>query len=66
VFVGETRVSLVEGSAAVWEVLKEDWKEIGVAFLPARLYHVKTEGGAMLDILCEGLEWEMQPVSLDS
>src|SRR5947199_10599932 len=44
VFVGETRVSVIEGREAVWQALKEDWRELGDQ-MPTRLYRVTTEGG---------------------
>jgi hypothetical protein len=62
-FVGETHVCLIEGAEAVWEELKEDWMVLGEGVLPERLFRVWTEGGAMLDVLCEVLEWESVPAS---
>src|ERR1700676_4549484 len=45
VFVGETRVSVIEGKEAVQQALKEDWRDPGDQ-MPTCLYHVSTEGGA--------------------
>jgi hypothetical protein len=42
VFVGETRVSVIEGVDAVWEALREDWSYLGQT--PSRLFRVTTEG----------------------
>ena len=62
-FVGETHVYIIEGPEAVSEALKEGWMGLGEGVLPEQLYRVRTEGGAMLDVLCEVLEWESVPAS---
>jgi hypothetical protein len=62
VFVGETRVSVIEGSEAVWEALREDWQDLG-GQTPSRLFRVTTDGEAMIDILCEDFEWWIEPPS---
>jgi hypothetical protein len=62
-FVGETQVAVIEGGEAVWAVLKEDWQGTEEVGLPQRLFHVRTEGQATLDIVCEGFEWELHPAS---
>jgi hypothetical protein len=62
VFVGETRVSVIEGVEAVWEALEEDWQGPG-GQTPSRLFRVTTEGAAMIDILCEEFEWQIEPPS---
>ena len=59
VFVGETRVSVIEGREAVRQELKEDWRCLGER-TPSRLFRVATEGGAMINILCEGLKWQVE------
>lgn len=67
VFVGETRVSVVEGGEAVREALTEGRQEPGVQSRgwrpPVRLFHVTTDGAATIDILCEGFEWRIEPPS---
>ena len=62
VFVGETRVSVIQGNDAVVQALKEDWRELGEQ-LPTQLFRVTTQGGAMIDILCEELEWRIEKQS---
>jgi hypothetical protein len=58
-FVGETRVSVIEGSEAVWEALREDWQGSSEQTL-SRLFRVTTDGEAMIDILCEEFEWQIE------
>jgi hypothetical protein len=59
VFVGGTRVSVIEGVDAVWQALKEDWQGPG-GQTPFRLFRVTTEGAAMIDILCEDFQWRIE------
>ena len=64
VFVGETRVSLIEGEEAVRKALTEGRQESGGQSQswqpPARLFQVTTDGAAEIDILCEEFEWQIE------
>ena len=67
VFVGGTRVSVVEGGEAVRQALSEGPQGAGVQRdgwqPPGHLFHVSTEGAATIDILCEEFEWRIEPPS---
>jgi hypothetical protein len=41
------------------QALKEDWQGTS-GQMPPRLFRVTTEGAAMIDILCEEFEWEIE------
>ena len=64
VFVGGTRVSVIEGGEAVLEALTGGREEPGVpcpAWVPpSRLFHVTTEGAVMIDIPCEEFSWQIE------
>jgi hypothetical protein len=59
VFVGGTHITAIVGTDAVWQALKDDWQGKG-GQMPSRLFRVTTEGAAMIDILCEELEWQIE------
>ncbi len=72
-FVGETHIELITSRTKLQELLAEDsWCSIGGAEIDVGdtkvrpMFHVRCDGGLMLDIVCGVLEWKIDDESFQS
>lgn len=59
-FVGETRVTLIENSADIERWLSSEGWSWGNTPLPERLYRIETYGAVEITILCQKFTWHIK------